>query len=167
MFKEINIRDLNESAVKLIGDEWMLVGAGSDEKFNMMTASWGTLGEMWGMDIATIVLRPQRYTREFVESNDNFSLSFFGDGAQKTIHAVCGSKSGRDIDKAKESNLTPLFSDGTVYFEEARIVIICKKVYAYDIDPKNFIGVDDERWYPQKDYHRAYVGQILKVLVKE
>ncbi|MDR1892458.1 MAG: flavin reductase [Oscillospiraceae bacterium] len=149
MFKEINIREIKESAVGLIADEWMLVASGNPKKYNMMTASWGALGEMWGADVATAVLRPQRYTREFMEANKTFSLSFYGGGAKKTIHSVCGSKSGRDLDKAEAAGLTPVFSDGTVYFSEARLVLVCEKIYTYDIEPEKFVNFDFAKWYPE------------------
>ena len=98
-FKEINIRQIDQSAVKLINDEWALITAGSEEKWNTMTVSWGGLGELWGRDAAFIFIRPQRYTREFIEKSEFFTLSFFG-GKNKKELSLCGSKSGRDIDKA-------------------------------------------------------------------
>ena len=165
MFQEINIRELNQNAVSLIADRWMLVAAGNEESYNMMTASWGALGEMWGKDIATVVIRPTRYTYEFMEKEDYFTISVFSDELKQKIHSICGSKSGRDIDKTKETGLTPAFDQG-VYFEQAEIVLVCKKIYVSDVKPENFIDKSlDEKWY-NKDYHRMYVGEISKVLIK-
>jgi flavin reductase (DIM6/NTAB) family NADH-FMN oxidoreductase RutF len=163
--REINIRELKENAVGLIADEWMLVGAGNEGGFNMMTASWGGLGEMWNKDVAVTVVRPQRYTYQFLEQNDLFSLSFFGD--DKAVHAVCGSKSGRDINKAAATGLTPCFEHGTVTFEQARLTLICRKIYVSDVKPECFIDRSLLNCYKDNDYHRAYVGEIIKVLVKE
>ncbi len=164
MFQEINIRELPQNAVFMIADRWLLVAAGNEEKYNMMTASWGALGEMWGKDIAAVVIRPTRYTYEFMEQEDYFTISVFSDELKQQIHSVCGSKSGRDVNKEKETDLTPVF-DGGVYFEQAEIVLICKKIYISDVDPKNFIDKSlDEKWY-NNDYHRMYVGEIVKVLV--
>lgn len=164
-FKEINIKDLNENFVKLVVDEWMLVSAGNENNYNMMTASWGYFGEMWGKDTAVTVIRPQRYTKEFIDKEEYFSLSFYGDS--KDIHKICGKKSGRDTDKTKETGLTPVFDNNTVYFEQARIVVICKKIYCQKIDPECFIDKSViDKWYDD-DYHYAYVGQIEKVLIKE
>lgn len=164
-FKEVNVRDLNENFIKLIADEWMLVAAGNRDNFNMMTASWGYFGEMWGKDTAVTVIRPQRYTKEFIDNQEYFSLSFYGDN--KDIHKVCGSKSGRDVNKADETGLTPIFDNKTVYFEQARIVVICKKIYCQKVDRECFVDKSiSDKWYDD-DYHYAYVGEIEKVLVKE
>ncbi len=92
-FKEITVAELRENPFTALSDEWMLVSAGNPSGFNMMTASWGYFGHMWNKNAAVTVLRPQRYTKEFVDANDCFSLSFYG--ADKKIHGVCGSKSGR------------------------------------------------------------------------
>lgn len=164
-FKEVNIKDLDENFIKLVSDEWMLVAAGNEDNYNMMTASWGYFGEMWGKDTAVTVIRPQRYTKEFIDNEEYFSLSFYGDN--KDIHKLCGKKSGRDTDKAKESGLTPVFDNNTVYFEQARLVVICKKIYCQKIEPECFVDKSIiDKWYDD-DFHYAYVGEIEKVLIKE
>ena len=99
MFKEINAKDIKDNFIKTIADEWALISAGTKDKYNMMTASWGFAGEMWGYDCIAAVIRPQRYTMELVDKNDYFTLSFYGNN--KAIHKVCGSKSGRDTDKSE------------------------------------------------------------------
>ncbi len=162
--REITAKEIKDNIIKLIADEWMLVASGDQSGYNMMTASWGGMGEMWGKDVAVTVIRPQRYTYEFIEKNDLFTLSFYGD--KKDIHAVCGKKSGRDTDKAAETGLTPLFTDGTVTFEQARLTVVCKKLYASDITEEGFIDKDCLKWY-NGDFHRMYVGEIVKVLINE
>lgn len=164
MFKEINAKDIKDNLIKAIADEWMLVSAGNSENYNMMTASWGFTGEMWGCDCAMAVIRPQRYTMDFVDKNDYFALSFYGDN--KAIHKVCGSKSGRDTDKTAETGLTPVFDGGTVYFEQARLVIICKKLYVQQMKEECFTDREPLRWY-DNDLHNMVIGKIEKVLVKE
>lgn len=139
----------------------MLVAAGDKDKFNMMTASWGFAGEMWGNDCMAAVIRPQRYTMEFINNSDYFTLSFYGDN--KDIHKICGSKSGRDTDKAKLAKLTPVFSDNTVYFEEARLVIVCKKQYVQQMKEECFTDKEPLRWY-NNDLHYMVIGKIEKVL---
>lgn len=164
-FKEISAKEIDKNLISLISDDWALVTAGNQEKFNMMTASWGFFGEMWGKDCVISAIRPQRYTYEFIEKEDVFSLSFFYDKGD--IHKICGSKSGRDIDKLKETGLKAVFSDGAVYFEQADLVVIVKKLYADFIKAENFI--DNEpfiKWY-DGDTHKMYVGEILKVYKKE
>ena len=162
--KEIKAKEIKQNMIKAIADEWMLVAAGDENGYNMMTASWGGTGEMWGKDVAVTVIRPQRYTYQFIEKSDMFTLSFYGD--RKDIHAVCGKKSGRDVDKAAETGLTPVFENGTVYFKEARLVLICRKLYASDIKEENFIDKGCLKWY-DGDFHKMYVGEIVKVLTNE
>ena len=162
-FKEIKATEIKSNLIALIRDEWALVCAGNEDKHNMMTASWGFFGEMWGKDCVIAAIRPQRHTFGFIEENDTFALCFMGDN--KAVHKICGSKSGRDIDKTKETGLTPIFSDGTVYFEEARLVIIVKKVYTNTIKCENFIDKDALKWY-DGDMHKMFVAEIIKVLEK-
>ena len=105
--KEINIREIRKSAVELISDGWGLVTAGTEEKFNTMTVSWGALGEIWGKDAAFVFIRPQRYTFEFIEKEEVFTLAFFSEEYKDALK-ICGSKSGRDIDKIAATGLTPV-----------------------------------------------------------
>lgn len=164
-FTEITIKDVKDNLVKAISDEWMLISAGNEEGYNMMTASWGFVGEMWGSDCVIAAIRPQRYTMEFVDNNDYFALSFYGD--RKDIHKVCGSKSGRDVDKTALTGLTPVFSDNTVYFNEARLVIICKKQYVAPLKEEGFCDKAPlEKWY-QDDLHNMIIGKIERVLISQ
>ena len=123
-----------------------------------------TWGEIWGADSVVIAVRPQRYTMEFLNENDTFALSFYGDNKQ--IHKVCGSESGRDVNKTEKTGLTPVFDEGTVYFKEAEKVIICKKQYVSRLDPEKFIDKEPLKWYPTEDYHYMIIGKIIKVLEK-
>ena len=161
--KEINIRQLKESAVKLISDDWALVTAGNEQKWNTMTVSWGTVGELWGKDVAIIFIRPQRYTKEFLEREALFTMCFFDETYRKAL-AFCGSKSGRDYDKAKETGLTPIFTNGTVGFKEAKYTLICKKIAKLSMRPEDFLDPDIMQNYPADDYHIVYVGEIVKTL---
>lgn len=168
MFKEIGFTDVNENAVDLFKNRWGLVTAGDKEGLNTMTVSWGAVGELWGKDMATVYIRPQRYTEEFLNSNDYFTVSFYPADMKKQIHGVCGSKSGRDIDKVKECNITPCFDEKAPYFEEAELVLICRKVAKSKFDPAEFIDkAIDGTWYPDNDYHYVYYGEIEKVLISE
>lgn len=166
-FTEIKTEELNENPFKLIGKDWMLITAKKDDKVNTMTASWGGLGVMWGKDVAYIVVRPQRYTKEFIDNSDTFSLTFFDDEYKKTL-GYLGKVSGRDEDKISNSNLTLNTCENTPYFEEGKVVLVCKKLYGQYLDPKCFLedGID-ERWYPEKDYHMLYMAEIKNVLVRK
>lgn len=168
MFKEVKITDVKENSVELISQRWGLVTAGDSDGYNTMTVSWGAIGELWGKDCATVYIRPQRYTEEFLNVKDYFTLSFYPADKKQSIHGVCGSKSGRDVDKAKECNLTPCFDENAPYFEEAEIVLVCKKMAKSKFDPKDFVdGTINEKWYPQNDFHYIYYGEIEKVLISE
>lgn len=162
--KEIKIEDLKLNPFTLIGKEWCLIGAKKDDKFNAMTASWGGVGVIWNKNIVTIYVRPQRYTREFIEASDCFTLSFFDESYKKAL-GVYGSKSGRDIDKEKETGLTRVDDGEYSYLKEAKLVLECKKIYCGKLDPNGILDADDDlKHYPEKDYHYIYMGEITKVL---
>lgn len=166
MFQETTMRKLNVSPVKMIAEDWALLTAGDKSAFNTMTVSWGGVGELWGKDVAFVFVRPQRYTYAFMEKNAYFTLSFFDGGYKKEL-GVCGAKSGRDIDKCKETGLIPVAVDDAVTFTQAKTVLVCRKVAFQDLDPNGFLDASIMDTYAAKDYHRMYVGVIEKVLVAE
>ena len=165
-FKQENIRNIKESAVQMIAGDWALVTAGTRDSFNTMTVSWGGLGELWGRDAAFIFIRPQRYTFGFLEENDRFTLSFFG-GAQRDALLLCGSRCGRDTDKAAEAGLTPVSDGDVTYFAEAALVLKCRKMAKYDLTPDGFLDGAVADNYNGTDYHRMYVAEIEETLVRE
>lgn len=167
-FKEISIRELQDNVVKLIGDDWMLITAGSIDSCNMMTASWGGIGNLWNVPVAFIFIRPQRYTYQFTESEKYFTLTFFEEKDREILN-FCGSTSGKYVNKIKETGLIPLETEhNNVYFKQARVVIECEKVYSDFIDPQGFTTNEiPENIYPKNDFHKMYIGKILKVLVRE
>ena len=166
-FQEINVREFSMKPFKMIGDQWMLVTAGDQIKYNTMTASWGGIGVMWGKNVAVTVIRPQRYTKEFIDKEELFSVSFLKDGHRDALK-LCGSVSGRDHDKIKEAGLTPVFIDGVPAFEEADTILICRKMYRTSMNPADFIDKDaDSKFYPEKDYHDMYIAEIVKAVVAE
>lgn len=165
--KEIKPEELNKSTFKLIGKEWMLITAEKDNKVNTMTASWGGFGVMFGKNVAYIVMRPQRYTKEFVDNADTFSLTFFHERFKKQL-AYLGATSGRDEDKISKANLTIQRDNETPYFEEGNMIIVCRKIYAQDFKPECFVSSElEQEIYPKKDYHTFYIGEIEKILIKE
>lgn len=165
-FKEIDINELNINPFKLIGSEWLLITAGDEKKHNTMTASWGGLGVFWGKNTATVYIRQSRYTKEFVDANDTFTISFYDKQYKKAL-GICGSKSGLDTDKEAEAGLTPCYVDGTTAFEEANMIMVCKKIYHNFMPSDNFIEKEnDEKWYGDKDYHTMYIAEIQKVYIK-
>ena len=110
-----------------IARQWALVTAGDEKACNTMTVSWGAVGELWGVDTATVYIRPQRYTEQFIDSNDYFTVCFFPEELKQQIHGVCGSKSGRDTDKIAEAGITPVYDENAPYFEQAKLVLVCRR----------------------------------------
>ena len=167
-FKEIDVESLQFNPFAKIGKQWMLVTAGDECGCNTMTASWGGLGVLWGQNAATVYIRPQRYTKGFVDESGRFTLSFLGEEHRGALK-VCGSVSGRDVeDKFAQAGLTPLFVDGTAAVEEADLVLVCRTLYTDEMPPENFTAKEnDERWYPQHDYHVMYIAAIERALVRE
>jgi flavin reductase (DIM6/NTAB) family NADH-FMN oxidoreductase RutF len=170
-----DIREFAGAPSKRIGDEWMLITAGdvSTDKgnWNTMTASWGGLGVLWGKNVAFAFIRPQRQTFAFANDNPLFTLSFFEPAHKKALEII-GSKSGRDIDKAAETGLSPLVFEepaikGAVSFKEAVEIIICRKLYTHDFDPSHFLDPAITEIYREKDYHRMFIGEIITVKEKK
>lgn len=166
-FNEIPVTDLRDNPFRLVGREWMLITAGSLDAFNTMTASWGTLGHLWERDVAICYVRPQRHTYGFMERAGIYALSFFDAEWRKALE-YCGSHSGRDVDKPAQTGLKPFLTAGrAVGFEQARLILECRKLYAGDIAEAGFVdrAVMDQV-YPQRDFHRFYVGEITRALIK-
>lgn len=165
--KEIHVEELQNDCFTMIGKQWMLVTAGNGEHVNTMTASWGGLGILWNKPVAFVFLRPQRYTKEFIDSNATLSLSFFDEKHRKML-AYMGRVSGRDEQKIEKANLHVYYEQETPYFEEANTVLLCRKLYAQDMKEESF-QYDSiiAQHYPLKDYHTMYVVEIEKVLTKE
>ena len=162
MLKEFDIKTLCFNPFERIGSDWCLITAGREGSFNTMTASWGGVGILWNKEVATCYIRPQRYTKEFVDREELFTLSFFPDGYRKALN-LCGTVSGRDHDKPAEVGLTPLFTDGTVSFKEADLVLVCRKLYAQPMTEQSFTDKSVlERNYPTRDLHTIYIGEIIK-----
>lgn len=165
MWKEIKAEEGKDNPFQLIGKEWMLVAAGNEEKCNAMTASWGGVGIMWGKPVAYVVIRPQRYTKEFMDQGERFSLSFLPEEYRKALNYM-GTVSGRDTDKIRESGLHTELLHETPAFTESRMVMICKKMFAQDMKKESFLQEDIlTKWYPQEDYHTLYIAEIEKIYV--
>lgn len=163
-FKEIKPELIKKNPFSAIGKDWMLIAAGDSEKQNAMTASWGGLGVMFGKNVAFIFVRPQRYTKEFIDREETFSLSFL-DKKYRNVLNYFGTVSGRDEDKIAKSGLTVSFYGSTPYFGEANLVLICKKLFVQPLDNNTLPNRKIEAtWYSRKDYHTLYIAEITNVL---
>lgn len=165
--KKIDVSTLTFNPFEKLAKQWALVGAGSMDKFNMMTVSWGAVGVIWGKPAVTAYIRQTRYTKEFVDANDTFTLTFLKDGHRDALN-VLGSKSGRDMDKMQASGLTPVDVDGEVAFEEAELVLVCRKRFVQELPPENFLQQETlDKWYADKNYHTMYIGEIVAAYAAE
>lgn len=166
-FKEISAAEVNFNPFTAIGKDWMLITAGDGENHNNMTASWGGVGELWGKPVSTVYIRPQRHTLKFVDEQEYYSLCFFDEKYRDAL-MFCGTKSGRDFDKDKETGLTAVFDREAPYYEQAKLVFICRKLYRQDMAAECFIDKQPlEKNYPNMDLHKIFVGEIVHILEKE
>lgn len=157
---KIQVEELHDNPFTMIGKEWMLVSAEHEGIANTMTASWGGVGILWNKKVAFVFIRPQRYTKEFIEKAATFSLTFYDEKYRDEL-TYFGRVSGRDEDKIKKAGFHIGHIDNTPYFEEANTVLVCRKLYAQDINPDCFIQNDlIEKNYPHRDFHKMYVVEI-------
>lgn len=167
-FRKLSPYDIPDNVFKLLDKDWMLITSGDINNFNTMTASWGHLGVIWNLPVAIAYIRPQRHTYGFANENADYTLCFF-DEKYRNILKYCGSKSGRDHDKIKETGLLPVETlRGNIFFEQARMIMECRKIYQDDLRKENFhIPEIAEKIYPSGDFHRFYMGEIMNVWVQE
>ena len=151
-FRKIDISELSFNPFDKIGKQWMLLTGGDKDSFNTMTASWGQLGVLWNKNVLTCYIRPNRYTYDFVEKGECFTASFYGEEY-----------------RSKETGLTPAEVDGCMAFEEAELVLVCRKLYSYDLQESGFLTDDGipEKFFGTDPYHRAYISEIVGVYVKD
>lgn len=165
-FEKIGLTDIELAPFTAFDKGWGLVTAGDAKKYNTMTVSWGGLGTLWNKPVATIYIRPQRYTKQFVDANERFTVSLF-DGDHKRELGVLGTKSGRDGNKVAEVGFTSVELAGQVAFEEASLVLVCRKLYADEIRPDKFIDAScDERCYPEHDNHTFYIAEVEQAYIR-
>ena len=149
---------------KKFNSDWALVTAGTKDKFNSMTISWGSMGTLWNKRVITIYIRPERYTHHFIEENEYFTISFFDDKYKKELEMM-GSLSGRDIDKVKEVGFAPLYiKDDVISYKEANHTYICKKIYTHHMNK------DDMPSFALKHYgenglaHTLFIGEVIDII---
>lgn len=166
----MDLKNFNLAPLYAIDQEWALLTAGVEEKFNTMTISWGGLGTIWNKPVVTVFVRPNRYTYEFMENNEYFTISFY-DKEYKEDLGILGSKSGRNLDKISLTKLTPEYLKNTTSFKESKLTIVCKKIYFQDMDVNN-IDVESitqselDRFYKNEPMHRMYIGEVIDIIDK-
>jgi len=163
---ELTTTEVIGNVFDMIGKQWMLVGAEKQGKINAMTASWGGLGVMWGKNVAFVFIRETRYTKEFVDNEETFSLSFFGEEKREML-GYMGKVSGMDEDKIEKSNLHPTLQNGAPVFAEAELTLVCRKMYTQDMKEECFTDKEAvKKWYDGGNYHTMYVAEIIDVIQK-
>lgn len=164
----MDLKKFNLAPLYAIDQEWALLTVGEKEKFNTMTISWGGLGTIWNKPVVTVYVKPIRYTYEFMENNEYFTISFYDKEYRKDL-GILGSKSGRDMNKVSLTKLTPEFLDNATSFKEAKLTIVCKKIYFQDLDINN-INTDSvpqsevDRFYKTEPVHRMYIGEVVDII---
>lgn len=164
-FQDFPLESLEFNPFKTIGSDWGLVSAGSKKKANTMTVSWGGVGVLWGKNVAFIFIRDSRYTKEFIDNGDFFSISFL-DEKYKDALKYCGSHSGRDGDKLSASGLTWNYKHSIPFIDEGNMILICQKLSSTKITADSFLSPDIAKWYEDNDYHTMYVAEIIEALAR-
>ena len=148
---------------KQFDKKWALLTAGTKEKFNTMTISWGGLGTLWNKPVATVYVRESRYTHEFVDDNEYFTVSFYSEEYKKVL-GVLGSKSGRDMNKMGQSGLTPKEAGGSITFAEAEVTLVCRKLFRQQLEVSNIPDDIATTFYSDGDAHDMYIGEVVEIL---
>lgn len=162
--KEINISELSNNIFDLISKEWGVITVDTGNKVNGMTVSWVQMGHLWNKNIVSVYVRPQRYTYEFIDKEETFSLAFFNNEYRKEL-AYLGSASGKDEDKLAHCKFTTSVVEETPIIDQAKLIFVCKKLYVTDLKESEFVNKEVmNNCYPDKDFHRVYIAEIIKVL---
>ena len=165
-FREINPYEITENPFSLLNKDWALVTVKNGDKENPMTISWGGVGIMWNKPVAFTFIRPQRYTFSLIEKEDYYTVNFFEE-EYRDVLKFCGSKSGRDFDKTAETGLTSCYDEKAPYYKEAKLVLICRKMYAQELNENSIVATEDVApAYNGDDFHKMYISEIIKVLAK-
>lgn len=165
VFQPFPMEELDFNPFEKIGKEWALVSAGSKQKANAMTVSWGGVGVLWGKNVAFIFVRDSRYTKEFIDSGDFFSVSFLGKAYKDALN-YCGTHSGRNEDKLANAGLTWNYKLSIPYIDEGNLILLCQKLSAVRITEDTFLSPEIKKWYTDGDLHTMYVAEILEALAR-
>jgi len=167
MMKKINPEDLQLHPFLLLDQTWALLVAGKEQP-NPMTVSWGGFGTLWNKPMITVYVRPTRYTFGLLNQHSEFSLNFLSETYRQALN-LCGSKSGRAINKWEKTGLHPLAGETIAVprVQEAFLSFECRILAWQDFDPSRFLQSEIENNYPRQDYHRIYWGEPLAIWLRE
>lgn len=162
----MNIEKFNTQIFELFHKKWALLTAGTEDHFNSMTIAWGTMGTVWSKPVVTVYVNPLRYTYDFMNKNELFTVGFFSEEYRQALNLM-GTRSGRDGDPLKGTSLTPCYLDKAVYYKEAEITFVCQKLYEQNWDKAAIPQEIAEHYYaPTHLPHRTYIGEVIKIIEK-
>ena len=164
----VDLKTLTPEIFRVFGSQNALLTAGDKSGCNTMTIGWCQLGRLWSIPVCTVYVRPERYTYAFMESHDYFTVSVLPASHKQTTMQLCGTKSGRDVDKVKACGLTLRRGAGDApFFDEAEWVLVCRKLYAQDLDESCVLDERVLHHYGAKGgWHRAYTGEVVEAYTK-
>lgn len=157
------MQSLNLDIFTAFAGDWALLTAGTPEDFNTMTISWGGLGTLWGKSVATVYVRPNRHTYGYIESNEYFTVSFYPAQYRQDL-TLLGTCSGRDGDKVAATALSPVSAGDSVTFAQAHTTLLCRKLYAQDLQANALEPSLLEKIYADEPLHRMYIGEVVQIL---
>ncbi len=155
--------EFTTNILSVFDKQWALLTAGTEENFNTMTISWGGLGTIWNKPVATVYVRTSRYTHDFMEENEYFTVSFYPEEYRKAL-GVLGSKSGRDMDKMHDSGLTPVSAGASMSFREAEVTLVCRKLFRQILDVDAMPETVARQMYEGQAPHDMYIGEIVEII---
>ena len=165
-YKRIDPEKIPGNIIKMLNEDWMLITAGNSTKFNMMTASWGGLGVLFGKPSAFCFINPMRYTYSLMEQGDTYTLTFYTEAYRDALK-LCGTVSGKDTDKVQASGLTPITTpSGAQAFAEAWMVIECRKMVVQPLSQGVITDPSIRQQFEGKPVNTLFVGEILNVWIK-
>lgn len=169
-FKKLEVKDYVTNVFTDFKEDWALCTAGSLKDHNSLTIGWGSLGVLWRKNVCTVYVRGSRYTNNYLLNNDYFTVSFYSEEYREALK-MYGTVSGRDKNKDELSGFKAFYFDGGISYEEADLVIVCKKIYQDDFKPELFLSKDIDDFYAptiEKDptYHYYYIGEIVSIYKK-
>lgn len=159
----MNLKNFNLSPLYILDKKWAVLTCGEKDKYNSMTISWGGLGTLWHKPVVTIYVRPNRYTYEFMENHEYYTISFYDD-AYKSDLTLLGTKSGRDINKVELTNLTPELLSNRISFKEAILTIVYKKIYSQDLNIESIPKGEVDKFYNEEPLHRMFIGEVIDII---
>ena len=155
--------EFNTDIFAQFNNKWALLSSGQKENHNTMTISWGGMGTLWSKPVVTVYVKPVRYTYQFMNSNDYFTVSFYPEEYRKAL-ALMGKVSGRDVDKDSESGLTVRDLEKAITYEQAEVTLLCKKIYFQDLDRENMPEKAVETYYTVEEPHRMFIGEVIDII---